>query len=81
MLSVDFFLIESLYLTSNPIGFKIYLFKNIEKIKITSATAITVLIIKSFLSVTALTISLACSDTKIYPISFSPKFILLSVFT
>ena len=67
MLSEDFFLIESLYLTNKPIGFKTYLFRNIEKIKITSATAKTVLIIKSFLSLTALIISFACSETKIYP--------------
>ena len=36
MLSEDFFLIESLYLTNKPIGFKTYLFRNIEKIKITA---------------------------------------------
>ena len=40
----------------------------IEKMKITRATAKTVLIMKSFLSLTALIISLACSETKIYPI-------------
>ena len=53
------------YLTRRPIGLRIYLFRNIEKIKITSATAKTVLIIKSFLSFTAFKISFACSETKI----------------
>ena len=50
MFLLDFFLIASLNETNNPIGFKIYLFKNREKIKITNATANTVLIIKAFLS-------------------------------
>ena len=44
-----------------------YLFKNIKKIRITIAIAKTVLIIKFFLSSTAVSISLVCSVTKIYP--------------
>ena len=50
-------------------GFKMYLFKKSEKIKITIATAIIVLTINAFLSFTAVIISLACSETTIYPIS------------
>ena len=46
-------------------GFKIYLFKKREKIKITNATANTVLIIKAFLSLTAFKISFASSETTI----------------
>ena len=46
-------------------GFKIYLFKKIEKIKITIATEKTVLNIKFFLSSTAISMSLAISDTTI----------------
>ena len=45
----DLFLMNSVKETKNPIGFKIYLFKNNEKINITKAIANTVLIIKSFL--------------------------------
>ena len=52
-----------------------------EKIKITRITANTVLIIKSFLSFTAFKISLASSDTTIYPISFLLILILLKVLT
>ena len=51
-------------------GFKIYLFKNREKINITNATAITVLKIKFLLSLTANRISLACSVTIIKPTLF-----------
>ena len=51
--------------TKNPIGFNIYLFKNKEKIRITKAIAKTVLIIKFFLSETAIRISLASFVTTI----------------
>ena len=58
-----------------------YLFKNIKKIRITIAIAKTVLIIKFFLSSTAVSISLVCSVTKIYPttsplIFASPKVLI-----
>ena len=53
--------------TKKPIGFKIYLFKNNENIKITKAIAKTVLIIKFFLSATAIKISFASFVTTIYP--------------
>ena len=66
--------------TNNPIGFSIYLFKNKEKIKITNATAKTVLIIKFFLSETAFKISLACSETN-YITNILFNFILLNVLT
>ena len=46
-------------------GFNIYLFKNKEKIKITNAIAKTVLIIKFFLSETAIKISFASLVTTI----------------
>jgi hypothetical protein len=62
---LDLDLIDSVYLTKKLIGFKIYLFKKTEKIKITKATAKTVLVIKFFLSLTATIISFACSLTKI----------------
>ena len=62
-------------------GFKIYLFKKSEKIKITKITAKTVLIIKAFLSFTALRISLASSDTTIYPASWLLSLTLLRVLT
>ena len=52
-----------------------------EKIRIASATANTVLITKSFLSFTALRISLASSDTTIKPISILLILILLKVLT
>ena len=74
-------LIDSVYLTKKLIGFKIYLFKKTEKIKITRATARTVLVIKFFLSLTATIISLACSLTIIYPTNFPSIETLLSVRT
>ena len=62
---LDFFLTPSLNLTKSPIGLRIYLFKNREKIKITITTAIMVLIINAFLSFTAVVMSFACSETTI----------------
>ena len=59
--SFDF--MASVYPTNAPIGVKIYLFKNIEKINIAIAIAITVLRIKFLLSSTAVKISFACSVT------------------
>ena len=61
----DFDFIDSVYLTKILIGFKIYLFKKTEKMKMTKATANTVLIIKFFLSSTATSISLDSSLTRI----------------
>ena len=59
----DLALIASVNITKKPIGFKIYLLRKSENIKITSATASTVLIIKFFLSSTANKISFASSVT------------------
>ena len=73
--------LASLNLTSKPIGFKIYLFKKSEKIKITIATAIIVLTINAFRSLTAVTMSLACSETTMKPMSSLSIFTLLKVLT
>ena len=54
---------DSVYATRPPIGFNMYLFKNIKKMRITIAIAKTVLVIKFFLSSTAVNISFVCSVT------------------
>ena len=79
--SSDLFFIDSVKLTKNLIGLSIYLFKKSEKIKITRAIAITVLIIKFFLSFTAINISFASSDTLIKPTKLLSISTLLYVFT
>ena len=63
----DLSFIDSVKLDKNFKGLRIYLFKNKEKINIKSAIASTVLIIKFFLSSTAIKISFACSETFINP--------------
>ena len=67
--------------TKNPIGFNIYLFKKSEKIKITNAIAKTVLIIKFFLSATAIKISFASLVTTMYPVIVSFNLSSLIVLT